>query len=119
MEILGYIATALTVLSFVPKDQIKLRLINGIASIIWIVYGIGINEMPIILVNAIVLAVHMWWFFKWEKTITFDTTYTADKKVDKKIMTQSEWNRERDKMANDLKHDPDFMYKWIKKNSGK
>lgn len=116
MEILGYIATALTVLSFVPKEQIKLRLINGIASIIWIVYGIGINQLPIILVNSAVLLVHGYWFYKkMNKTITLDTTYTADKK----IMTQSEWNRERDKMANDLKHDPDFMYKWIKKNSGK
>lgn len=116
MQIIGYIATLLTILSFVPKEQIKLRLINGIASIVWIVYGIGNGDMPVILVNSAVLLVHGYWFYKkMNKTITFDTTYTADKK----IMTQTEWNRERDKMAEQAKADPDFMYKWIKQKSGK
>ena len=102
MQIIGYIATLLTILSFVPKEQIKLRLINGIASIIWIVYGLGNNDVPVILVNSAVLLVHGFWFYKQKsKTIVIDTTYTADK------------------MANELKHDPDFMYKWIRKNSGK
>ena len=105
VQILGYIATIGTILSFSFKEQKTLRLINSIACILWIIYGIGINELPIILVNSIVLILNAVWFY--------------DNKPKEKIMTQTEWNRERDRMANEMKHDPDFMYKWIKKNSGK
>ena len=105
VQILGYIATIGTILSFSFKEQKTLRLINSIACILWIIYGIGINELPIILVNAIVLILNAVWFY--------------DNKPKEKIMTQTEWNRERDRMANEMKHDPDFMYKWIRKNSGK
>lgn len=105
VQILGYIATIGTILSFSFKEQKTLRLINSIACILWIIYGIGINELPIILVNSIVLILNAVWFY--------------DNKPKEKIMTQTEWNRERDKMANEMKHDPDFMYKWIRKNSGK
>ena len=105
VQILGYIATIGTILSFSFKEQKTLRLINSIACILWIIYGIGINELPIILVNSIVLILNAVWFY--------------DSKPKEKIMTQTEWNRERDRMANEMKHDPDFMYKWIKKNSGK
>lgn len=105
VQILGYIATIGTILSFSFKEQKTLRLINSIACILWIIYGIGINELPIILVNSIVLILNAVWFY--------------DNKPKEKIMTQTEWNRERDRMANEMKHDPDFMYKWIRKNSGK
>lgn len=105
VQILGYIATIGTILSFSFKEQKTLRLINSIACILWIIYGIGINELPIILVNSIVLLLNAVWFY--------------DNKPKEKIMTQTEWNRERDRMANEMKHDPDFMYKWIRKNSGK
>lgn len=105
VQILGYIATIGTILSFSFKEQKTLRLINSIACVLWIIYGIGINELPIILVNSIVLILNAVWFY--------------DNKPKEKIMTQTEWNRERDKMANEMKHDPDFMYKWIRKNSGK
>lgn len=105
VQILGYIATIGTILSFSFKEQKTLRLINSIACILWIIYGIGINELPIILVNSIVLILNAVWFY--------------DNKPKEKIMTQTEWNRERDRMANEMKHDPDFMYKWIRKNSSK
>jgi hypothetical protein len=105
VQILGYIATIGTILSFSFKEQKTLRLINSIACVLWIIYGIGINELPIILVNSIVLILNAVWFY--------------DNKPKEKIMTQTEWNRERDRMANEMKHDPDFMYKWIRKNSGK
>lgn len=107
IQILGYVATIGTIVSFSFKEQRILRLINSIACILWIVYGIGINELPIILVNSFVLILNLIWF------------YSNQNKPIEKIMTQTEWNRERDKMANEMKHDPDFMYNWIRKNSGK
>ena len=38
IEIIGWIATIGTLLSFAVKDMYKLRLINAAASMVWIVY---------------------------------------------------------------------------------
>ena len=48
IEIIGWIATIGTLLSFAVKDMYKLRLINAAASMVWIVYGILKADNPII-----------------------------------------------------------------------
>lgn len=69
IEILGWIATAGTLLSFAVKDMWKLRLINGSASIIWIVYGLLKLDNPIIVINASVILMHLYWFYKNRKQL--------------------------------------------------
>jgi hypothetical protein len=64
IETLGWIATAGTLLSFAVKDMWKLRLINGLASIVWIVYGILKVDNPIIVINSAVIIMHLYWFYK-------------------------------------------------------
>ena len=64
IETLGWIATAGTLLSFAVKDMWKLRLINGLASIVWIVYGILKADNPIIVINSAVIIMHLYWFYK-------------------------------------------------------
>jgi hypothetical protein len=64
IETLGWIATAGTLISFAVKDMWKLRLINGSASIIWIVYGLLKLDNPIIVINASVILMHLYWFYK-------------------------------------------------------
>lgn len=66
-DIFGYIGTLLVLYSFTIENIRKLRLINGIGSIFWIVYGIGIVAWPTIIVNSCVLAIHSHWFFKHRK----------------------------------------------------
>ncbi len=67
-DLIGYAAAALTTLSFVPQALLTLRTRNvsgislgmyscftlGVA--LWLVYGIGLGEWPIIAANAITLA---------------------------------------------------------------
>lgn len=106
IEVIGWIATLATIISFVPSGETKIRTINGIACVIWIVYGILTKTNPIVAVNTLVLIMHIVYFVK-------------ETKNKKQIMTQTEWNKERDKMAEQVKADPDFMYKWIKQKSGK
>jgi len=67
IEILGWVATAGTLLSFAVKDMWKLRLINGSASIVWVVYGILKMDNPIIVINASVILMHLYWFYKNKK----------------------------------------------------
>ena len=64
IDIVGYIGTALILISFTIEDMFKLRVVNSIGSIVWIGYGIGIGANPTILVNVCVLAIHSWWFIK-------------------------------------------------------
>ncbi len=64
IETLGWIATAGTLLSFAVKDMCKLRLINGLASILWVVYGILKIDNPIIVINTSVIVMHLYWFYR-------------------------------------------------------
>jgi len=64
IETLGWIATIGTLVSFAVKDMWRLRLINGLASIVWIVYGILKVDNPIIVINSAVIIMHLYWFYK-------------------------------------------------------
>lgn len=64
IEIIGWIATIGTLVSFAVKDMKTLRLINGSASVIWIVYGILKVDNPIIVINSAVIVMHLYWFYK-------------------------------------------------------
>ncbi len=64
IEIIGWIATAGTLLSFAVKDMWKLRLINSIASVVWILYALLKLDYPILVINASVIVMHFYWFYK-------------------------------------------------------
>jgi hypothetical protein len=64
IDLIGFIASAIVLISFTVKDMVKLRVINSAGSIVWIVYGGLINNLPTIFVNVAVLVIHMWWLFK-------------------------------------------------------
>ena len=64
IELLGWLSTALTIGSFIPKGETRIRLINGIACILWIVYGGLLKQNPIIVVNTLVLILHIVYFIK-------------------------------------------------------
>ena len=64
IDIIGYIGMGIILYSFTIENIYKLRLINSIGSMVWIVYGLGIMAGPTILVNSSVLAIHLHWFYK-------------------------------------------------------
>ena len=64
IDIIGYIGMALILYSFTITDMWKLRLVNSIGSIFWIIYGLGIMAGPTIMVNTCVLGIHLHWFYK-------------------------------------------------------
>ena len=68
-DILGWIGTALILYSYTLKDIQKLRIVNGIGSIAWIIYGVQTNIMPTIFVNVCALCIHSYWFIKNRKSI--------------------------------------------------
>lgn len=64
---IGWLATSLTIVSFIPKGENKIRFINAIACVVWIFYGFYKQEFPIIVVNTIVLILHVFYFLKTNK----------------------------------------------------
>jgi hypothetical protein len=66
-DIFGYIGTIVVLYSFTIENIFKLRLINSIGSMFWIVYGLGIMAGPTIVVNSCVLCIHIYWFIKHRK----------------------------------------------------
>lgn len=69
MDIFGYIGTVLILYSFTIESMKRLRIVNSIGSVFWIVYGVSISANPTILVNSCVLCIHLWWFIKNRKRI--------------------------------------------------
>lgn len=67
ISLIGYIGMALTLISFTIDDMRKLRIVNLIGSLFWIVYGIGIEAGPTIGVNTIVVGIHSVWLYKNQK----------------------------------------------------
>jgi hypothetical protein len=66
-EIFGYIGTLLILVSFLIENVFKLRLVNTIGAIFWLVYGVGIMAKPTIVVNLAVIIIHGIWFIKQKK----------------------------------------------------
>jgi hypothetical protein len=68
-EIYGYIGTVLVLGSFLIENIFRLRLVNTIGSIFWIIYGLGISAGPTIVVNSFVILIHLYWFYKHRKEL--------------------------------------------------
>jgi hypothetical protein len=64
LEIVGYFAMGLSVLSFALSKQKLVRTVNLVACLIWVWYGFLIQNNPTIIVNVMVCMVHFFWFIK-------------------------------------------------------
>jgi uncharacterized protein with PQ loop repeat len=61
VDIIGYLAAIATILSFTFKE---LRVVSTTACVLWIIYGIYKQDMPIIAVNTVVILIHSFYFLK-------------------------------------------------------
>lgn len=64
IEIIGWVATAFTMFSFVVNRMLLLRALNLIACVVWVVYGIFKDMSPVIATNTAIAAIHLFWFFR-------------------------------------------------------
>lgn len=62
--ILGYLASTITLLSFLMKDIRKLRIINIVACVLFVIYGCLNKDVPIIIVNIAVALAHLYYLKK-------------------------------------------------------
>jgi uncharacterized protein with PQ loop repeat len=68
LELVGYVAMGLSILSFAFSKQRLVRITNSIACLVWVYYGILIQNNPTIIVNVMVCMVHIHWFVnRWSR----------------------------------------------------
>ncbi|MFD1063339.1 uroporphyrinogen decarboxylase [Winogradskyella litorisediminis] len=67
-EYIGYLASLMVLLSFTMKDVKKLRLVNMSGCVLFIIYGFLMPTLriglPIIIANAAILAVNIYYIIK-------------------------------------------------------
>lgn len=64
VEILGYVAMILVAGSFLLKDVVKLRLVNSLGAICFVVYGLLIGSVPVTGLNIFVVCVNGYYILK-------------------------------------------------------
>lgn len=64
VEWLGYLASAMVAVSFVMKSITKLRFVNLIGAVLFVVYGIAIQAVPVILANLFVVCVNVYYLLQ-------------------------------------------------------
>jgi hypothetical protein len=63
LDALGWAATALFASSYFFKGPRPMRRIQALAAVVWIVYGVWMNALPIIVANSIVATLAL--YFDW------------------------------------------------------
>jgi uncharacterized protein with PQ loop repeat len=63
IEMIGFIATILTIVSFTFKNILTIRLVNVLGSFVWLIYGFYSKDHPVILVNISVIIIQIWAIF--------------------------------------------------------
>ncbi len=59
VEILGYVASCLLLLAMLMTSVVKLRIINTIGCILYIIYGLYINAYPVAIMNLAIACVNI------------------------------------------------------------
>lgn len=63
-ELIGYVASILIAFSLMMKNIIKLRLLNLIGAISFVIYGLIINAFPVLIVNLFVAMVNIYYLYE-------------------------------------------------------
>lgn len=66
VEIIGYIASAIVLISFLTKNIKQLRIINIVGCSVFIIYGIMLEPLsvPIILTNTSIVFINIYFLIK-------------------------------------------------------
>ena len=63
IDAIGYVAMAILLISFMMKDIKKLRWVNTVGCAIFIVYGAMLGSFPILITNAAIVLVNLYYLF--------------------------------------------------------
>ena len=59
IELLGVTATLFIIAAFLQSGELKIRLLDGIGAILFVIYGICIHSFSTVLLNSILIGVQV------------------------------------------------------------
>ena len=62
-EWVGYLAMTVLLISFMMKNVTKLRVINSIGCLFFVIYGSLISQYPIVITNAAIILINFYYLF--------------------------------------------------------
>jgi hypothetical protein len=62
-EWVGYLAMTVLLVSFMMKNVTKLRVINSIGCLFFVIYGSLISQYPIVITNAAIILINFYYLF--------------------------------------------------------
>ncbi len=64
-EWVGYLAMTTVLISFLMKDVVKLRIVNSIGCLVFVIYGFMLEPLskPIIITNTIIFGINIYYLF--------------------------------------------------------
>ena len=68
IEVMGYIGSALVLISFLMTSVVKLRLVNSIGGVISTVYSIIVRAYPIAVMNICLVIINFYFLYRMRKT---------------------------------------------------
>ncbi len=68
IEIIGYIGSALVLISFLMVSVFKLRVVNSIGSVVCVIYGLIIHAYPTVVMNLCLVAINVYYLIKMSNT---------------------------------------------------
>lgn len=72
-EIIGYLASSIIAISLLMKSLIRLRIINGIGALFFVVYGILIQASPVAILNGIIVIIDIFYLLQMLKRSDYFT----------------------------------------------
>ncbi len=63
VEWTGYAAMAILIIAFLMKDIKKLRIINTIACLLFVIYGYMLGSFPLMISNAFIALVNIYYLY--------------------------------------------------------
>ena len=64
IELLGYASSLFIAISLMMRDIFKLRIINSIGCLLFIIYGLNVKAYPVALANVIILIINFYNLYK-------------------------------------------------------
>lgn len=67
VELIGILATLLVLVSFLFTGETKIRVINIIGAVIFVIYGVLINSLSVWILNGALIIIHFVKLYKYKK----------------------------------------------------
>ena len=64
IEWVGYLASIVIAISLIMSDIIKLRIINTIGCVLFVIYGLSVGAYPVAFTNMLIVFINIYYLFK-------------------------------------------------------